>query len=119
TLFFFSSRRRHTRFSRDWSSDVCSSDLAIQDSLPYMEPPYWYYPVRQSLGAVLLRMGDAPGAARVFEETLARVPNNGWALYGLQQTYRQLENLERLARVTRRLEEAWFADLAELDLKRL
>src|SRR5690606_40800972 len=26
-LFFFSSRRRHTRFSRDWSSDVCSSDL--------------------------------------------------------------------------------------------
>src|SRR5690606_40012629 len=28
--FFFSSRRRHTRFSRDWSSDVCSSDLASQ-----------------------------------------------------------------------------------------
>src|SRR5690606_40301764 len=26
-VFFFSSRRRHTRFSRDWSSDVCSSDL--------------------------------------------------------------------------------------------
>src|SRR5690606_12845819 len=28
-LFFFSSRRRHTRFSRDWSSDVCSSDLTF------------------------------------------------------------------------------------------
>src|SRR5690606_40429293 len=28
-LYFFSSRRRHTRFSRDWSSDVCSSDLAL------------------------------------------------------------------------------------------
>src|SRR5207302_6593009 len=27
---FFSSRRRHTRFSRDWSSDVCSSDLAVE-----------------------------------------------------------------------------------------
>src|SRR5690606_41062767 len=27
--FFFASRRRHTRFSRDWSSDVCSSDLEI------------------------------------------------------------------------------------------
>src|SRR5690606_40398958 len=27
SVFFFSSRRRHTRFSRDWSSDVCSSDL--------------------------------------------------------------------------------------------
>src|SRR5690606_39298367 len=37
-LFFFSSRRRHTRFSRDWSSDVCSSDLTrggrSRDSLP-------------------------------------------------------------------------------------
>src|SRR5690606_23340423 len=32
-LFFFSSRRRHTRFSRDWSSDVCSSDLAWSDAL--------------------------------------------------------------------------------------
>src|SRR5690606_40101957 len=30
-LFFFSSRRRHTRFSRDWSSDVCSSDLALAE----------------------------------------------------------------------------------------
>src|SRR5687768_17941266 len=29
--FFFSSRRRHTRCSRDWSSDVCSSDLAVGD----------------------------------------------------------------------------------------
>src|SRR5690606_39730418 len=29
--FFFSSRRRHTRFSRDWSSDVCSSDLAVRE----------------------------------------------------------------------------------------
>src|SRR5207302_7729253 len=28
-FFFFSSRRRHTRFSRDWSSDVCSSDLVV------------------------------------------------------------------------------------------
>src|SRR5690606_41010058 len=31
-LFFFSSRRRHTRFSRDWSSDVCSSDLHFAKS---------------------------------------------------------------------------------------
>src|SRR5690606_39811191 len=42
-LFFFSSRRRHTRFSRDWSSDVCSSDLvrgfleAIADGVPRSE----------------------------------------------------------------------------------
>src|SRR5690606_39922383 len=32
--FFFSSRRRHTRFSRDWSSDVCSSDLWLLNQFP-------------------------------------------------------------------------------------
>src|SRR6266508_4123161 len=39
-LFFFSSRRRHTRWPRDWSSDVCSSDLAtsITASWDYREP---------------------------------------------------------------------------------
>src|SRR5437870_8898568 len=31
SFFFFSSRRRHTRWPRDWSSDVCSSDLAVED----------------------------------------------------------------------------------------
>src|SRR5690606_40443276 len=41
-IFFFSSRRRHTRFSRDWSSDVCSSDLPdglvlATGSLPRMD----------------------------------------------------------------------------------
>src|SRR5712675_1884181 len=41
-FFFFSSRRRHTRCSRDWSSDVCSSDLARQ--LPYPLGPCWIYP---------------------------------------------------------------------------
>src|SRR5256884_8825467 len=33
SLFFFSSRRRHTRCSRDWSSDVCSSDLVGENGL--------------------------------------------------------------------------------------
>src|SRR5439155_5520389 len=32
-FFFFSSRRRHTRWPRDWSSDVCSSDLLIRDGV--------------------------------------------------------------------------------------
>src|SRR5690606_41206366 len=37
-IFFFSSRRRHTRFSRDWSSDVCSSDLHLSE-LRFAELP--------------------------------------------------------------------------------
>src|SRR5207302_2938095 len=38
--FFFSSRRRHTRFSRDWSSDVCSSDLVFIDAPTLPSVPY-------------------------------------------------------------------------------
>src|SRR5688572_15708425 len=37
-FFFFSSRRRHTRFDCDWSSDVCSSDLEPSPALPEMDP---------------------------------------------------------------------------------
>src|SRR5699024_11683037 len=40
--FFFSSRRRHTRSKRDWSSDVCSSDLAVLETVlvvVLLEPP--------------------------------------------------------------------------------
>src|SRR3712207_8217320 len=33
-FFFFSSRRRHTRYWRDWSSDVCSSDLELASGTP-------------------------------------------------------------------------------------
>src|SRR5437660_153319 len=37
-LFFFSSRRRHTRWPRDWSSDVCSSDLRLPRALDCCGP---------------------------------------------------------------------------------
>ena len=57
--------------------------IRLQDALPYMEPAYWYYPVRQTLGRGLLMKGDAQAARDAFGESLARTPNNAWALYGL------------------------------------
>src|SRR5699024_11637842 len=36
SCFFFSSRRRHTRSKRDWSSDVCSSDLQVLSASPHL-----------------------------------------------------------------------------------
>jgi tetratricopeptide (TPR) repeat protein len=59
--------------------------VQIQDSIPYMEPPYWYYPVRQSLGAALLAAGRNEEAQAVFQRALVDAPNNGWALFGLMQ----------------------------------
>ena len=44
---------------------------------PYMEPPYWYYPVRQSLAAALLQPGRLDDAEEQFQRALQRAPNNG------------------------------------------
>jgi predicted Zn-dependent protease len=55
----------------------------VQDALPYMEPPYWYYPVRQTLAAVLLESGRPEAAAQEFQASLHDAPNNAMALYGL------------------------------------
>ncbi len=59
--------------------------IAAQDALPYTEPPFWHFPVRQALGSAYLRM-DKPALAQVaFEEDLVNFPNNGWSLFGLKQ----------------------------------
>ncbi|HET7232010.1 MAG TPA: hypothetical protein VFJ16_18535 [Longimicrobium sp.] len=62
--------------------------VRLQDSLRYDEPPPFYYPVRQSLGAALLAAGRAADAERVYQEDLRRNPNNGWSLYGLAEALR-------------------------------
>ena len=53
----------------------------LQEPLVYMEPPYWYYPVRQSLGAALLMAGRPDEARQAFQAALKRSPNSGWALF--------------------------------------
>jgi len=91
----------------------------IQDELPYAEPPYWYYPIRQSLAAVLLRMGELAAAEDQFRASLVKAPNNGWALFGLAEVYRRMGRADAAAEVGRRFEEAWGGDRSMLDLARL
>ncbi|HZE27468.1 MAG TPA: hypothetical protein VE083_08780 [Terriglobales bacterium] len=59
--------------------------VAIQDMLKYGEPPDWFFPVRESLGAALLMNDSAAEAERVFREDLDRNPRNPRSLYGLRQ----------------------------------
>src|SRR5580765_2298263 len=59
--------------------------VAIQDKLNYGEPPDWFYPVRESLGGVLLMSGDSAGAEKVFRGDLERNPRNPRSLWGLHQ----------------------------------
>jgi tetratricopeptide (TPR) repeat protein len=60
--------------------------VAIQDSLKYGEPPDWFFPVRESLGAALLMTGDAASAEKVFRADLDRNPRNPRSLFGLHET---------------------------------
>ena len=62
--------------------------VVLQKGLTYTEPPYWYYPVEQTLGAVLLEAGDADGAIAAFQNSLILHPNNAWSLFGLLQAQR-------------------------------
>src|ERR1051326_7275463 len=62
--------------------------VAVQDTLKYDEPPDWYYPVRESLGAVLLLNGNAREAEKVFREDLERNPRNPRSLFGLSEALR-------------------------------
>jgi len=62
--------------------------VSKQDALVYMEPPPWYFPTRQALGAVLLDAGRADEAAEVYRKDLEQFPRNGWSLYGLAESLR-------------------------------
>jgi tetratricopeptide (TPR) repeat protein len=99
------------------AEELLRAAVTLEEGIGYMEPPYWYYPVRQTLGAVLLKQGRAEEAAAEFEAALARMPRNGWALWGLLKA-------ERAAgRDTESTEEAfaktWLGDHALLSLDRL
>ena len=59
--------------------------VAMQDTLLYDEPPDWFYPVRESLGASLLLNGQAADAEKVFREDLDRNPRNPRSLFGLRE----------------------------------
>src|SRR2546422_5096059 len=94
-LFFFSSRRRHTRCSRDWSSDVCSSDLmsqAIRLFLQFLDneivdllllarhacnPPI----SRDGLAVVSARRAKRVSSARSEERRVGKECRSRWSPY--------------------------------------
>ncbi len=86
--------------------------VRIEDGLRYNEPPDWFFPVRQTLGAVLLEAGRPAEAERVYREDLAEFPENGWSLFGLEQSLRAQGRAGEAEAVRRRFAEAWrHADL--------
>lgn len=88
----------------------------LEAQLLYDEPPAWLYPVSQSLGAALLRSGDATGAEKVFRDTLATRPRDGRLLFGLWQTLLAQKRDSEAILVQQQYEEAWKNATARLTL---
>jgi len=81
--------------------------VTTQETLPYMEPPYWYFPTRQFLGAALLA-ADRPQAAEVvYRQDLKAHPRNGWSLLGLAQSLRSQGQTAAASVAREDFERAW------------
>ena len=81
--------------------------VAAQDALSYDEPPDWYYPARESLGAALLLAGKAAEAETVFREGVRRSPRNGRMLFGLMESLRAQGKNQDADWVKREFDAAW------------
>jgi len=86
---------------------VLRSAVAEQDTHWFTEPPPWYFPVRQALGAVLLQAGRAGEAEKVYREDLDRNPDNGWSLFGLAESLRAQGKATEAAQAEERFRETW------------
>lgn len=93
--------------------------VKAQDALGYDEPPAWYYPIRESLGAALLRTGNAPIAETVFRECLRQNPRDGRALFGLMEALKAQRKKDAAQWVKHEFESSWQAPELQLRLEDL
>lgn len=90
-----------------------------QDTIPYMEPPFWYYPVRQSLGAALLKDGKPEEAEKEFNAALEHARGSAWALYGLEQAAKTRGDAAAQEKAAADLAKSWRGGPDLLNLERL
>jgi tetratricopeptide (TPR) repeat protein len=81
--------------------------VELEATIQYDEPPAWFYPVRQSLAAALLRHGRAQEAEAVFREAIAIRPRDGRLLFGLWQSLMVQKRESEAALVEQQFKAAW------------
>jgi tetratricopeptide (TPR) repeat protein len=81
--------------------------INAEDALRYDEPPGWILPVRHSLGANLMQAGRYGEAEQVYRDDLARLPENGWSLYGLARSLELQHKNDEAAAVETRFHKIW------------
>jgi hypothetical protein len=105
----------------DNSSEIAAWRRAIEAeaAIQYDEPPAWFYPIRQSLAAALLRDGQAEEAEAVFRETLAKHVRDGRLLFGLWQSLLAQGRASDAALVEAQFRAAWGEASEELTIEKL
>jgi tetratricopeptide (TPR) repeat protein len=81
--------------------------VAMEESLHFDEPPSWYFPVRQALGALLLKLGRAEEAEAVFKKDLQKNSENPWSLLGWAQSLKAQGKMEQVPDIEKRFRQAW------------
>jgi len=92
----------HEQAIKHWEKAV-----EIEDGLYYGEPPEWFYPVRESLGAALLLNGEAGRAEAVFRTDLEQHPRNPRSLFGLLKSLEAQNKTADVEEVRKEFEWAW------------
>ena len=92
--------------------------IRLEGTLGYAEPPAWYFPVRHILGAVLIEAGRPAEAEVIYWMDLAQFRENGFALFGLEQSLRAQEKDEQADAIGVRFEKAWERADTELSTSR-
>jgi tetratricopeptide (TPR) repeat protein len=81
--------------------------VAAEDRLRYNEPPDWYWPAREALGAALLINGEEEEAERVFRAELKKNPRSGRSLLGLRESLKAQGKTDAARFVQREFDIAW------------
>jgi tetratricopeptide (TPR) repeat protein len=91
-----------------WDEGLAALRAAVksEDALKYDEPPGWIVPVRHALGASLMKAGRFTEAEQVYRDDLARLPENGWSLFGLAQSLRA-QAKDEAAAIEARFKKVW------------
>ena len=81
--------------------------VKMEDQLIYSEPPAWYIPTRQNLGAVLLQANKFEEAEKIYNEDLEKLRQNGWSLMGLHKSLKAQGKDVEAQKIMEEYKKAW------------
>jgi tetratricopeptide (TPR) repeat protein len=95
------------RSDRKQAIEHLRSAVELEDAMAYDEPQAWFLPVREMLGAALMRDGNYAGAEQVFRSDLEKNRRNGRSLYGLMEALKAQKRTHDAMLVKRQFDAAW------------